>query len=92
MKDHKEFLNGMWHKVEILEKQQEKESVFQRDKEIKKKQLLIFIAFAFVFIAVFTTSLFVSVDAFWVFILSIVMIIVSIKLEFMAMKTSVKVG
>lgn len=88
-----EFLKGMWEKVEILEKEElERERVLQRDREIKKKQLIIFISFAIVFIGFLAASLFISIDAIVVNLLFIVIIIAGIKLEFGEMKNQMKVS
>lgn len=92
MREEAEFLRGMWQKTEVLEEQLERESVLRRDREIKKKRVILSIIFAFVFIAVCTASLFVTVDAAIVVILSVAMILLSIMLEFRAMKSSMKVG
>lgn len=88
-----EFLKGMWEKVEILEKEElERERVLQRNKEIKKKQLIIFISFAIVFIGFLSASLFISLDAIVVNLLFIVIIVAGIKLEFGEMKNQMKVS
>lgn len=93
MQRDEEFLNGMWQKIKVLENEGlEIERVLQRDKEIKKKRLFIFMFFAFVFTGVCAASLFISVDAALVIILFTILIIAAIKLEFRAMKTLMKVS
>jgi hypothetical protein len=86
-----EFIEGIWQRVEILEKEElEKAEVLQRDRELRRKQQHIFLSFTLVLIAICTVSIFIPLDTALVSVISITILILSIRLEFKEMKNSIK--
>lgn len=89
MQRDREFLKGMWDKVAVYENEElERERVLQRDREIKKRQFLIFTSFTVVFMVLFAISLFVPVNIGIISFISFIMTVVSIKFEFGEMKNA----